>query len=232
MPQRPRAIVYIDGFNLYRRALSGHPELKWLDLIKLSTNLLPEYEIAKVHYFTSLTKPFAFLDPGRATRHQIYLRALATLAPNLEITLGTFRSDARLMAKLPLELDPSGRNYTLVKVRKIEEKGSDVNLAIRLVSDAFRNLSDISIVLTNDSDQVGPLNLIQQELNQNIGIIFPVPNSRSSKSLMHTRPNLIRYLSYEILLASQLPSQLRDLKGLIQKPKEWGNSEGPISGAF
>lgn len=32
MSDRPRAIVYIDGFNLYRRALSGHPELKWLDL--------------------------------------------------------------------------------------------------------------------------------------------------------------------------------------------------------
>lgn len=217
----PRAIVYIDGFNLYRRSISGHPDIKWLDLLALSRNLLPEYEVAKVHYFTSQTKPFAFRDSGRALRHQIYLRAISTLAPKVEITLGTFRADTRLMASMPLELDGEERGYKLVKVRKIEEKGSDVNLAIQLVADAFQRRSEISVLLSNDSDQVGTLNLIKRELKQKIGIIFPVPHNRASKSLLETKPDLIRFITIQGLRDAQLPDILQDNKGFIRKPAEW-----------
>lgn len=232
MPPLPRAIVYIDGFNLYRRSISGHPEAKWLDLLALSRNLLPEYEVTKVHYFTSQTKPFAFRDSGRALRHQIYLRAISTLAPQVETTLGSFRADTRLMAMMPLELDEEERGYKLVKVRKIEEKGSDVNLAIRLVAYAFQKRSEISILLSNDSDQVGTLNLIQRELKQRTGIIFPVPHNRVSKSLLATKPEVVRFITLQSLIDSQLPNVLRDNKGFIRKPTEWKNEEGPISEAF
>ena len=125
------------------------------------------------------------------------------------------------MASMPLELDGEERGYKLVKVRKIEEKGSDVNLAIQLVADAFQRRSEISVLLSNDSDQVGTLNLIKRELNQKIGIIFPVPHNRASKSLLETKPDLIRFITIQGLRDAQLPNILQDNKGFIRKPAEW-----------
>ena len=45
--------VYIDGFNLYYRALR-HTPFKWLDLRKLSETLFPQDTIHRVCYFTAL----------------------------------------------------------------------------------------------------------------------------------------------------------------------------------
>ena len=125
------------------------------------------------------------------------------------------------MAKLPLEINPESGFYQMVKVRKIEEKGSDVNLAIRMVADAFEKSCDISIVLTNDSDQSGPLAMLKNELLHDTGIIFPVPDNRSSKSLTKTNPNIQRFITEELLLNSQLPEKLKDSIGTIVRPKEW-----------
>ena len=44
--------VYIDGFNLYYRALKDTP-FRWLDLHKLAETLFPEDTINRVCYFTA-----------------------------------------------------------------------------------------------------------------------------------------------------------------------------------
>ena len=44
--------VYIDGFNLYYRALKDTP-LRWLDLRKLAETLFPQDDIRRVCYFTA-----------------------------------------------------------------------------------------------------------------------------------------------------------------------------------
>ena len=48
--------VYVDGYNLYYRALKGSL-FKWLDLGKLAAELFPEDTIGQVHYFTALISP-------------------------------------------------------------------------------------------------------------------------------------------------------------------------------
>ena len=45
--------LYIDGFNLYYRALKDTP-LRWLDLRKLAEALFPQDEINRVCYFTAV----------------------------------------------------------------------------------------------------------------------------------------------------------------------------------
>ena len=75
--QRPQARVYVDGFNLYNRLLTGHSALKWLDLPALAAHLLPDYDIQLVRYFTAILKPGLTIDPQSPVRQQIYLRALA-----------------------------------------------------------------------------------------------------------------------------------------------------------
>ena len=48
-----RTAVYVDGFNLYYRAVKGTP-YKWLDIKALAAGLLrPENEITCIRYFTA-----------------------------------------------------------------------------------------------------------------------------------------------------------------------------------
>ncbi len=84
---RPKTNVYIDGFNLYYRALRGTP-YKWLDLSRLCGLALPKNEIHRIRYFTALVKPRAG-DPSQLERQQVYLRALKTI-PNLTVHRGHF----------------------------------------------------------------------------------------------------------------------------------------------
>ena len=48
-----RTIVYIDGFNLYYRALKGTAH-KWLDIAAMSAACLPTgYQIQAINYYTA-----------------------------------------------------------------------------------------------------------------------------------------------------------------------------------
>ncbi len=217
---RPSANIYVDGFNLYRRCLQRHPTLKWLDLTALASSIMPEHRINKVHYFTAHLRLGLIADPGTPVRQQMYLRALAT-DPRVTIHLGKFRNDKRPMPVHPQKIDPETGKFVTVNVRKLEEKGSDVNLATRLLADAFQKDADIYVVLTNDSDQVGPLTTMKTELSVQAGIIFPMPSHRSSKDLVKTRPDFIGHVTQEALEASQFPHTLRDAVGKFHRPPKW-----------
>jgi hypothetical protein len=49
---KPKANVYVDGFNLYYGALKNTP-YKWLDLDALLRTILPAYEIHRIRYFSA-----------------------------------------------------------------------------------------------------------------------------------------------------------------------------------
>ncbi|GAB3624960.1 hypothetical protein GCM10027418_30460 [Mariniluteicoccus endophyticus] len=223
--QRPTANVYIDGFNLYRRLLEDHPEAKWLDLEVLSERLLPEYRINRVRYFTAHIKALPGADAQSPQRQQAYLRALATL-PRTTIHLGNFRIDRRLMQCHPTEWLPDGTPKT-VKVKKIEEKGSDVALASYLLLDAHRDDAHLYAVLTNDSDLVTPLHMVRHDLNRDTALISPMEPKRASNQLKQTQPTIRRQVTLADTVACQLPDEVQDAKGTIRRPLAWKNSEGP-----
>ena len=88
--------IYIDGFNLYYRALKGTPFL-WLNVDALCRTILPMHNILGIKYFTAVVgaRPG---DPAKPQRQATYFRALRTL-PNLTIHQGQFRTR---QIKLPL----------------------------------------------------------------------------------------------------------------------------------
>jgi hypothetical protein len=212
---KPTAHVYVDGFNLYRRALVDSPH-KWLDLERMAGLLLQEYEITRVRYFTAHIKHQPN-DPRAPQRQQVYLRALRT-NPRIDIHLGHFRNDRRDMPVHPLQYDSTGKPVT-VRVRKTEEKGSDVNLATYLLLDGFRESADAYIVVSNDSDLAEPMRVMIQEFGYTMGLV--APSGQPSNALLATGPQIIRELRAGVLAASQLPSPLKDANGTIHKPKEW-----------
>jgi len=82
-----QTIVYIDGFNLYYRALKGTRH-KWLDICAMSRAALPaNFIVSKIKYYTAHVS--GRTDPGAPVRQHAYLRALETL-PNVEIFYGRF----------------------------------------------------------------------------------------------------------------------------------------------
>jgi len=214
---RKRAGVYIDGFNLYRRALEQRPGCRWLDVRLLSELLLPDFEVVVVRYFTARVKFVEGEDPVAPARQRAYLRALATLH-GVTVHFGTFRSDRRWMAASPLELADDGAPRK-VRVRKIEEKGSDVSLAAHLVCDALDGAVDAVFLVSNDSDFVDALRLARERGGVEIGLIAPTP--APARSLLALELDHVRHVRSAALRASQLPDRIRDEHGAVTRPARW-----------
>jgi uncharacterized LabA/DUF88 family protein len=207
-----RAIVYVDGFNLYYGALKGTPH-KWLDVEALARRLVPNDQLLAVRYFTARVRPQPG-DPQQPQRQQAYLRALSTL-PLVTIHLGHYLSHA---TRMPLANPRPGGPRT-VEVIKTEEKGSDVNLATYLLLDAFRGRCDKAVVVTNDSDLREPIRVAEDELGVEVVIVNPHPPLRRSLAL---RASAMRQLRPATVAACQLPSTLNDAQGRkIHKPPTW-----------
>ena len=100
-----QAIVYIDGFNFYRRIVDKTP-YKWLDLELMCSQLLKGYKISKIKYFTARVHPTPH-NRQQDIRQNTYFRALGT-NPKIEIYLGQFVSSERRFPVHPWAYDKDG----------------------------------------------------------------------------------------------------------------------------
>lgn len=83
-------------------------------------------------------------------------------------------------------------------------------------------------MLSNDSDQVGPLRIMKEEVGVSTGIVLPMESARGSKALMATGPDFVGHVTRDVLKASQFPDVVEDKHGKIHRPPTWtGHSEGP-----
>jgi hypothetical protein len=222
-----RAFVYVDGFNLYRRSLQGRKGVKWLNLQALATRCLPEYDVVRIYYFSARIKPSASLDASAPQRQQAYLRALATQHPQVKVYLGHFRAAHRHMVTIPKTLNPEATGWQTTKVLKTEEKGSDVNLAARMVADLLSDACDIAVILTNDSDHAGQIEMLTYEFGKRVGLLLPFQDGVKGNRLLRQQAlELKRTIQIEDLRACQLPRQLYDRYGQIHCPEAWLSTEG------
>lgn len=217
-----RTIIYVDGFNLYYRLLDRRPPVKWLNIKALAEKLLrPENIITNVRYYTAHVS--GRIDPTSPARQQLYLDALQTL-PEISIHLGTFLTTEKFagLAKPPnfrprVELAEPWPD--VVKVIKVEEKGSDVNLACHLLLDAFQGNFDVAAVLSNDSDLVEPIRIVTQVLGKPVGLLSPVGNPNPQ---LQRASSFVRRISVSDLTASQFQDVLsRDDGSTVRKPMGW-----------
>jgi hypothetical protein len=208
---RPTANIYVDGFNLYYGCLR-HTTYKWLDLDALFRTLLPAYDIHRIRYFTARVS--GRLDAQTPARQATYLRALRTL-PNVTIHLGHFLAST---VRMPRVAPRPGQART-VEVIKTEEKGSDVNLATYLLVDAFRQDSDVAVVVSNDSDLCEPIRIVQDEFHLPVGILNP--HQQPSAALRRLNPAFVRPIRSGPLSASQFPAAMSDTRGKFSRPTVW-----------
>jgi len=174
-----RTIVYVDGFNLYYRMLKDRPSLKWLNQLALAKEVLePKHNIIRLNYYIARVSARAH-DPFAPARQAVYLKALRTV-PEIAIHEGSFMtSEPWMPLATPPQCKPNGYTWNMpppatVRVIKSEEKGSDVNLGVHLVRDAFQDAFDVGVVITNDSDLVEPIRIATEEAGKRIGLLVPV----------------------------------------------------------
>lgn len=208
-----RVYVYVDGFNLYYRALRGTP-YKWLDIRALAQSLLDaDDEIVAIRYFTARVRPRPD-DPDAPRRQQLYISALRT-TPNLTIHYGRFlpKTKWRPLVNPP----PGGPRY--VEIHDTEEKGSDVNLASFLLHDGWHGRYDAAFVLSQDTDLCEPVRMVRDGLNKPVGIACMDGNEagklgRVSSFSRHVRPAHLE--------AAQFPNPIMGRDGhLIEMPEAW-----------
>lgn len=227
-----KTVIYIDGFNLYFRLLKKQPKYKWLNLKILSESVLGENNnVVGVNFYTARVS--ARVNPDSPRHQQIYLDALATV-PEIETHFGNFQVNKGYapivdMASQPPVFLPVPQTTTLqpwpnvVRIIKTEEKGSDVNLGVHLVRDAFQEKFDVAAVITNDTDLVEPIRIVTKELGKTVGILSPV--QKPAASLINVA-SFVRHIRPAHLAAAQFPDPLpRNPKPDLIKPLSWAKEE-------
>lgn len=207
-----RTNVYIDGFNLYYRALKGTP-YKWLNLRLLVEQVLDSSnDVAHVKYYTAMVS--GHVDHDQPKRQQIYLNALSTIR-GFSVYKGNFLSK---IAKRPL-VNPLQDGTRYVEVREFEEKGSDVNLAVHLVNDGWKDEFDVAVVISKDTDLVEPIRIVSKELKKPVGIICP---DNSLPPPLDAVVSFRRYIRNQHLKTAQFPDSIVLPDGtIIAKPTSW-----------
>jgi hypothetical protein len=206
-----KTFVYVDGFNLYFGSIKGTPN-KWLNIRQLCEILLPSNQIECIKYFTAKVGA----RPAKASapvNQDAYLRALRTL-PKFEIHYGHFLTHT---VRMPLA-NPVAGQPTTVQVIKTEEKGSDVNLATQLLNDAHLGRFEVAIVVSGDSDLLGPVKIVMTELGKTVGVLNP---QQRTCRVLSQQATFYRHIRQGALAACQFPSPMTDAAGTFHKPPTW-----------
>jgi hypothetical protein len=205
---------YIDAFNLYYGCLkyTGH---KWLNLESFCQRHFPADAVHRIRYCTALVKARPH-DPHQPVRQQTYLRALRTLA-SVNIHYGHYLQKPVTMPYVT----PRPGGPATARVLKSEEKGSDVNLATTLLVDAFDGDFEQAVVVSNDSDLVYPIELVQQKLALPVIVLFPCRPGRKVSYHLSKVAKASPIVNPAHLAAAQFPNPMADATGVFHKPASW-----------
>jgi uncharacterized LabA/DUF88 family protein len=237
MLETPKALktsIYIDGYNLYYGRLRG-TQYKWLDVVALFSQITrsiePHSQIISVKFFTAPALPKFSRHGKESMRAQNdYHRALEAKYPDkFEKVLGshTYEKDG---TKMPVYVEGNlfDKDNT-VRVWRLVEKKTDVNLALSMYRDASKRALDQVVLISNDTDTEPAISaLIEDFPSLKIGMIIPRgpqisgkkgrPASSSLISLAHWSRS---YINDEELISAQLPEQVPTKKKPAKKPIHW-----------
>ena len=77
---------------------------------------------------------------------------------------------------------------------------------------------DVAVVVSNDSDLLGPIKIVRNELGKKVGVLNPQKNP-SRAILPHI--DFIKQVRAGALGASQFPDNMQDATGNFTKPASW-----------
>lgn len=212
---RPTAIVYLDGFNFYKGQLESRPHNKWVNLESLFDRVLIDFQVTKIHYFAGQVRGSANPeDPHAPDRQATLFRAMETLdRVETHKSLFTIRpGNARLTSE--------GQHPEWVGVWKVQEKGSDVKLAVQLLVDAIDGSADNYVIVSGDSDLASAISVARTKFGARVGVLYP--RQERNKSFEAAGVDFSLYLHPADVTASQFPDTVVNHRGRqIHRPREW-----------
>ncbi len=224
-----KTCLYIDGFNLYYSALRGTPH-KWLDVVQLFEKICyqqnPESEVIQVKFFTAPIKAKISTRQQQALQSQrLYIKALQSIYPDrFQSIEGFFQLSKGCFPRYQTPIDKTDK----IPVWRLEEKKTDVNLALNMYRDVSKKHYEQVVLVSNDSDIIPALEYIHEDFPETtIGTVFPKmikgkssvrPTNKELSKLSHwTR----QYIQEQELIDSQLPPMVSTKKKPIYKPSYW-----------
>lgn len=234
-----RTRIYIDGYNLYYGCLKGTP-YKWLDLLTLferiiqssatglanNQKLVPTLLPDAVRFCTALILEQAASADDSVQCQERYHSALRKhQVGRIEIIKGYY-SLTKARAKL---IDPSDEKkwprdcQHQADIWKLEEKQTDVNLALHAFKDAITGEVDHVVVVTNDTDIAPALSMIRSSTDVAVGLVIPTtdhlryPNTDLAKHAHWVRS----HITVDELKEAQLPRVIPGGRNPVVKPDSW-----------
>jgi uncharacterized LabA/DUF88 family protein len=229
-----RTAIYIDGYNLYYGRLRG-TQYKWLDVVALFSRITrsvePHSQIIYVKFFTAPALPKFSRHGEKSMRAQNdYHRALEAKYPGtFEKVLGShaYEKDG---TKMPVYIEGSSFDKDkTVKVWRLVEKKTDVNLALAMYRDVNQGDLDHVVLISNDTDTEPVVSaLIEDFPKLKIGIITPRGPQQHGKKARPASSSLLNHAHWsrthindDELMAAQLPEQVPTKKKPARKPPHW-----------
>lgn len=233
-----RTRIYVDGYNLYYGCLKGSSS-KWLDLLGLfETYVLPSavpsaehisqaYSLCQLSlkYFTAPILEQAASASDSLRCQDTYHAALNKHHhERIEIIKGYYslvQARAKLVDKNNSKKWP--RDCQFADIWKLEEKQSDVNLALHAFKDAVLDEVDQVVIVTNDTDIAPALEMIRQLTSTVIGLVIPTTNQqrRPNKALVNHAHWVRTHITHQELQLAQLPRTIVAGKKTYPKPDSW-----------
>lgn len=247
--------VYVDGYNLYFGALKP-TQYKWLDPVKLVLNhIIPQSAPKKfaisdsnpfhATFFTSPVIPKLSFSADSKKDQDSYHQALLSqyTEEQFDIVLGYHTPNRVFRRKVdennPNELHPDCEQ---VEVWRIEEKQTDVNIAVHAMRDAYTDPElEHLIFVSNDTDLCGLLEHLKSMNKFTVGVIAPSfdESRRASADLVEIADWTRHTLKSDELRASQLPLHITEsvrtskkLKYPLRKPMAWFGSRDTAVAVF
>ena len=170
-------------------------------------------DLQEIKYFTAL------ISGPRRAHQETFLRALAT-RPLITVILGVFKQ--RNITCTYARCAPTTAGHRVFS--KLEEKRTDVNIAVHMLDDAYQDRCDRQILVSGDSDLVPPIRVIRSRF-PNITVTVYVPARdphRGAAVELRSAADKNRSLPLDLLPRAQFPRQVPDgAGGLIEKPDSW-----------
>jgi len=233
-----RTRVYIDGYNFYYGCLKNTHH-KWLDLLGLFKNyILPsvlvrvEGQPAKfellplsIKFFTAvILEKAAKADDSVSCQAKYHSALRKKYDGQIEIIEGYYsliESKAKIVDAEKPETWP--KYCQEITVWKLEEKQSDVNLALQAYHDSITGEVDHVVIVTNDTDIAPSLKLIREHTDVIVGLVVPtsdhvrIPNVDLAKYSHWVRT----HITNDELKNSQLPRVIFGGRNPATKPESW-----------
>jgi uncharacterized LabA/DUF88 family protein len=200
-----RAGFYFDGFNVYHSVDDRLPaHCKWADYKKLAEQLLADDEHAEV---VKLFTAYPEWKPAKVARHRIFVKAQEYVG--VDVVLGKFKG-----------WDMSCKACGAVW-QKHEEKESDVNIAIHIISDVLLGKVDTIYLVTADSD-LGPVAQMVKAVNPNVRIVSVAPVGMRHPRSIRAHADFVLNLTEGIFKNARLPEVITTPSGhTITCPAEY-----------